>query len=108
MDNQVNDDENSTNFFNRTFEEDPAYSQYLQYQPDIFIEENDLFDRIGEVLQTEEKKDLVVVLLDKKSFSVADYAEKWNISRNGANKRLLAIKELLKTFLEEDIEGEVY
>ena len=108
LDNQVNDDENSTNFFNRSFEEDPSYIQYLQYQPDIFIEENDLFYRIGEVLQTEEKKDLVVVLLDKKSFSVADYAEKWNISRNGANKRLLAIKELLKTFLEEDIEGDVY
>lgn len=102
LDNQLTSDENSSNFFNREFEEDASFGDYKQYQPDIYLEEKDLFDRLGDMLVTDEKKDLVLVLIDKKNFSVNDYAEKWNISRQAANKRLNVMKQTLKVILEDN------
>lgn len=102
LDNQLTSDENSSNFFNREFEEDASFGDYKQYQPDIHLEEKDLFERLGNMLVTDEKKDLVLVLIDKKNFSVNDYAEKWNISRQAANKRLNVMKQTLRIALEDN------
>lgn len=100
LDNKLSE-ESDVSFLNREFEEDSSYGEYKKYQPDIILDEMEFFDEVFKVLETDEKKDLVLVLLDKKSFSVNDYAEKWNISRQAANKRLLVVKKTLKEALDD-------
>lgn len=94
--------EDSANFSNQKFESDSNYEKMRREQPDNQAIENELFSIVDNFLLNDEEKDLVRVLIDKKEYSVADYAIKWNISRMAANKRLIKIKLKLSTFLEAE------
>lgn len=107
IDKQLGNEENSKAFSNQEFMEDEQYMQYKHYQPDVWVEEQELFNRIKDVLNSDEERELIVVLLDRKSYSVNDYAEKYNISRQAANKRLLSVKKKIKSFLENEIGGNI-
>lgn len=93
--------EDSADFSNQKFESDSNYEKMCQSQPDNSAIENELFNLIDGFLPTTEEKDLVRVLMDKKEYSVADYAKNWNISRVAANKRLNKLKGKLGLFLQE-------
>ena len=94
--------ENSSDFSNQKFESDSNCEHMRQEQPDNQAIETELFSIIDNYLLNDEEKDLVRVLLDKKEYSVADYAINWNISRMAANKRLIKLKSKLSTFLQSE------
>ena len=56
----------------------------------------ELIEKIVKKYKTEEEKDLILILLDKKNFSVQDYAEKYNITRPWVYNKLNKIKDELK------------
>ena len=53
-------------------------------------------------LKSDAERDMVEVFLDKKNYSISDYAEKWNITRQAANKRYNVLEAKLKKILTED------
>lgn len=99
--NNEQDDEN--HFSNREFTEDSTYMQYKEIQPDLLLERNELFESLLNLCEHDYQKDLLLVIVDRKNYTVADYAEKWNISRMAANKRAIVLTKKLKEFLGEDI-----
>lgn len=99
--NNEQDDEN--HFSNREFSEDSTYMQYKEIQPDLLFERNELFESLLNLCEYDYQKDLLLVIVDRKNYTVADYAEKWNISRMAANKRAIVLTKKLKEFLGEDI-----
>lgn len=99
--NNEQDDEN--HFSNREFTEDGTYMQYKEIQPDLLLERNELFESLLNLCEHDYQKDLLLVIVDRKNYTVADYAEKWNISRMAANKRAIVLTKKLKEFLGEDI-----
>lgn len=101
--NSEQDDEN--HFSNREFQEDTSYIQHKEMQPDLLLEKNELFNSLLDLCEFDYQKDLLLVIIDRKNYTVADYAEKWNISRMAANKRTIALTKKLKEFLGEDIYG---
>ena len=97
--------EDTNHFSNKEFEHDETYMQYKRLQPDLLLEENELFKSLLDLCEHDYQKDLMFVIIDRKNYTVADYAEKWNISRMAANKRTIALIKKLKEFLGEDIYG---
>lgn len=107
IDKKFGDDEQAKSFSNREFLEDDQYYYHKRRQPDIHFDEKELFERICSILNSIEERELVIVLLDRKSYSVNDYAEKYSISRQAANKRLLAVKKKIKEYLGHDLGGHI-
>lgn len=103
LDAKISDDFNDSYFQNQEFSTDENHLQQVAYQPDICLEEKDFFANLAKKLKNEEEIDLINVLIDKKGYSVNDYALRWNISRQAANKRCNALKEKLKKLLENEV-----
>ena len=90
-------------FANQIFENDDAYNQMQNNDAATLVEGSELLELIFEkVGRKPEIVDMVMVLIDKKDFSIADYAAKHNMSRMGANKRKIKLVETLKTIIAEE------
>lgn len=68
----------------------------------VNIEFLEFIKSVEKTLNSEEK-DMLVTLVDKKSQSVQDLADKWGITRVGANKRLNNFREKMKSFAKESL-----
>lgn len=101
LDNDNGSEDGKLDFSNREFTNDQSYENMRQKQPDNLALENELFDIIDDFLSSEEERDLVNVLIDKKNYTVAMYAEKFGITRMGANKRLQKLRAELADFLSK-------
>lgn len=64
--------------------------------PEQQLMKKELIKKIVKKYKTEEEKDLILILLDKKNFSVQDYAKKYNITKPWVYNRLNKIKDELK------------
>lgn len=95
-------EEFNTDFSNQMFESDSSFNQMDNLSADKLLIGEDMISTLI-VHLTEEEKDMLVVLIDD-DYSVANYAEKWGISRMGANKRRAKLKEKLATLLKENFE----
>lgn len=101
--NATNSSEDSTSdFSNQIFESDSSFNQMDNLSADKLLIGEDMISTLI-VHLTEEEKDMLVVLIDD-DYSVANYAEKWGISRMGANKRRAKLKEKLAILLKENFE----
>lgn len=95
-------------FYNNTFNSDNGYIQNnTLYQPDKALESNELFDTINSIFKDEEEKDIFLVIMDRKDFSVNDYSKKYGISRVAANNRVLKTKSKIAKFLKDNYNEEV-
>lgn len=92
----------NTDFSNQMFVADSSFNQMDNLSADKLLLGEDMISTLI-VHLTEEEKDMLVVLIDD-DYSVANYAEKWGISRMGANKRRTKLKEKLATLLKENFE----
>ena len=81
------------------FTNDKTYNQIVSAEN--LLVSQDLIEAIISVYNREEDLDLILILIDKKTYSVANYAEKWGISRVAANNRLRKIKKELVDVLED-------
>ena len=99
-----NGEDEGYDFSNREFEDDDNYFEHLSTQPDVKVLDDLAYEDILRSLEieTEEDIDLMRVLIDRKEFSVADYARKYELSRQGANKRLNALKMRLRKYYSEN------
>lgn len=95
-------EDSSTDFSNQTFEFDSSFNQMDNLSADKLLIGEDMISTLI-VHLTEEEKDMLLVLIDDE-YSVAMYAEKWGISRMGANKRRTKLKEKLAKLLKENYE----
>lgn len=84
---------------NKMFTNDKTYNQIANAEN--LLVSQDLIEAIISVYNKEEDLDLILILIDKKTYSVANYAEKWGISRVAANNRLRKIKKELVDVLED-------
>lgn len=82
---------------NQMFTHDKAYNQIANAEN--LLVSQDLIDAITAVYNKEEDIDLILILIDKNTYTVANYAKKWGISRMAANKRLLKMKKNLVSVL---------
>lgn len=64
----------------------------------------ELFDLIIKNI-TEEEKDILRVLLDRKEFSVVDYAKKYGITRQAANQRVVKLRKKLQKIVAKEYLG---
>lgn len=92
----------NTDFSNQMFVADSSFNQMDNLSADKLLIGEDMISTLI-VHLTEEEKDMLLVLIDD-DYSVAKYAEKWGISRMGANKRRAKLKEKLATLLKENFE----
>lgn len=78
-----------------------AYDEMLKI-PELSFMEGELFNLIKKRFERPEDFDLIYIMLDKKGFSVVDYAKKYGITRQAANQRLLKIKQELRKILTKE------
>lgn len=76
--------------------ENKQINGYEIENPEQQLMKKELIKKIVKKYKTEEEKDLILILLDKKNFSVQDYAKKYNITRPWVYNRLNKIKDELK------------
>lgn len=74
------------------FAADDSTSENIEYQ--------ELLELIRDNV-SEEEEDALKSLLDKKHFSVQDYADKYNITRQAANQRIVKLKKKLQTIVNK-------
>jgi len=65
------------------------------------LEVNDLTDIIRSNVSDEEEE-LLQILMDKKQFSVQDYATRHNITRQAANQRVIKLKKKLQNVVAKE------
>lgn len=95
-------EDSASDFSNQIFKYDSSFNQMDNLSADKLLIGEDMISTLI-IHLTEEEKDMLVVLIDD-NYSVANYAEKWGISRMGANKRRTKLKEKLATLLKENFE----
>lgn len=76
--------------------ENEQINGYEIENPEQQLMKKELIKKIVKKYKTEEEKDLILILLDKKNFSVQDYAKKYNITKPWVYNRLNKIKDELK------------
>lgn len=99
---KIGSEDSSVDFSNQTFEFDSSFNQMDNLSADKLLMGEDMISTLI-VHLTEEEKDMLLVLIDDE-YSVAMYAQKWGISRMGANKRRTKLKEKLAKLLKENYE----
>lgn len=99
---KIGSEDSAVDFSNQTFEFDSSFNQMDNLSADKLLMGEDMISTLI-VHLTEEEKDMLLVLIDDE-YSVAMYAQKWGISRMGANKRRTKLKEKLAKLLKENYE----
>lgn len=99
---KIGSEDSTSDFSNQTFEFDSSFNQMDNLSADKLLMGEDMISTLV-VHLTEEEKDMLLVLIDDE-YSVAMYAQKWGISRMGANKRRTKLKEKLAKLLKENYE----
>ena len=102
LDGIAGDQDSEIDFYNNDFSQDENADAQRLCQPDFVLEEKDFFHCLKMKLKSDAERDMVEVFLDKKNYSISDYAEKWNITRQAANKRYNVLEAKLKKILTED------
>lgn len=51
---------------------------------------------------TEDEKEILKVILDRKNYSVVDYAKKFGITRQAANQRVIKLKKKLRNIISKE------
>lgn len=97
---QTEDDRDDSS--NKAFSNDATFEQMEEQNAQALLEGEGMMTLIFSHFQKSEDLDLIRVLINKKDFSVADYAAKYDVSRMGANKRLQKMKDKLSEILLEE------
>lgn len=97
---QTEDDRDDSS--NKQFSCDDTFTQMEEQSAQALLEGEGMMSIIFSHFKKSEDLDLIRILLNKKEFSVADYAKKYDVSRMGANKRLQKMKDKLSLILLEE------
>lgn len=97
---QTEDDRDDSS--NKQFSCDDTFTQMEGQSAQTLLEGEGMMSIIFSHFKKSEDLDLIRILLNKKEFSVADYAKKYDVSRMGANKRLQKMKDKLSLILLEE------